>query len=290
MSAFSVRPLQPFGVEVEFDLREKLADRQREELNRLRGEHHLLLFRRQSLSIERQMEVMGAFGPILMSRGDGYGYVSNVHPEGILGNTELEFHSDLDFSPLGAYYALSLHAVEVEDDRTSTIFCSAARAYDNLPSALKQRLLALEALDVQLQDMTGRNRFRDLGPDIPRCIHPLVRHLPLTGRPAIFASRSGTDSVMGMAEADSDALLGTLFDHLYDQSNRYEHRWRQGDLLVWDNRALQHCRGAVAPGTRRTLQRVTVAEPGTGFFDAFPQFRRESYASPSGTAASGVAA
>jgi taurine dioxygenase len=102
----------------------------------------------------------------------------------------------------------------------------------------------------------------------------------VTGRPALYASKSGTDRVLGMSEEESEALLATLFDHLYRASNLYEHRWRTGDLVVWDNRALQHRRAPIPAGMRRTLQRAACAEPGTGIFDAFPQFmQRSSYAS-----------
>jgi taurine dioxygenase len=160
------------------------------------------------------------------------------------------------------------------------VFCSAVRALESLPPETVRRLYALEALDVQLRDLTGRNRLRDSTDDLLRCVHPLIRHLPVTGRPALYASKSGTDRVLGMSEEESEALLATLFDHLYRASNLYEHRWRTGDLVVWDNRALQHRRAPIPAGMRRTLQRAACAEPGTGIFDAFPQFmQRSSYAS-----------
>jgi taurine dioxygenase len=272
--------IAPFGVEVDMDLRKPLIEAEREELAWLRGEHHLLVFRGQSLTLEQQMDVVSCFGPVLRSRDDGFGYVSNVRADGILGDTELEFHSDQDYSPLGAYYVLSLHAIDVEDERTSTVFCSAVRALESLPPETVRRLYALEALDVQLRDLTGRNRLRDSTDDLLRCVHPLIRHLPVTGRPALYASKSGTDRILGMSEEESEALLATLFDHLYRASNLYEHRWRTGDLVVWDNRALQHRRAPIPAGMRRTLQRAACAEPGTGIFDAFPQFmQRSSYAS-----------
>lgn len=271
--------IEPFGVEVTIDLAQPLTPTERAQLAALRVDHHLLVFRGQSLTLDQQMNVLSCFGPVLKSRDDGFGYVSNVRADGILGDTELEFHSDQDYSPLGAYYVLSLHAVEVEDDRTSTVFCSAVRALETLPPATLRRLYALEALDVQLRDLTGRNRLHDSSDDRLRCVHPLIRHLPFSGRPALYASRSGTDRICGLDEAESEALLAELFEHLYRPANLHEHRWRTGDLLVWDNRALQHRRGAIPAGTRRTLQRVSCAEPGTGIFDAFPQLmQRSSYA------------
>jgi taurine dioxygenase len=230
--------------------------------------------------MERQIEVMRGFGPVLMSNDDGIGYVSNVRSDGILGNSELAFHSDLDFSPRGAYHALSLHAIDVDDDRTSTKFASAARAYQRLSPDLRRRIAELEGLDVQLKDVSRRNRLSEIDDETPRLIHPLVRMLPVTGNPSLFVSISGTDSIVGMSPEESDATLGALFAVLYADDNIYEHRWRTGDLLIWDNQALQHRRQAIPDGVRRTLQRVAGAEPGTGFFDVFPQFSHAQYATP----------
>ena len=238
----------------------------------------MLLFRNQSLTLERQIEIMGYFGPVLTTPGDGVGYVSNIRQDGILGDGELSFHSDLDFSPRGAYHALSLHAVDVDDDATSTEFASAALAYRRLPDALRERITSLEALDVQLKDLAGRNRVATIDPDTPRLVHPMVRRLPVTGEPALWTSVSGTDSVIGLPADESDALLEEIFDVLYDPAWLHSHRWRTGDILVWDNQALQHRREAIPPGVRRTLQRVAGADPHSGFFEVFPQFAQSDYA------------
>jgi taurine dioxygenase len=278
MTSLTTKLLEPFGIEVDLDLRHPLNAVQKEALAALRVNHHLLLFREQSLALDQQIEVMRCFGPILMSKDDGYGYVSNARPDGILGDTELEFHSDQDYSPLGAFYALSLQAIDVEDGKTSTVFCSAARAYHALPAELKKRLLAHEALDLQLRDLAGRNRLKETGTGILRCVHPLIRFLPISGRPALYVSRSGTDKIMNLQEEESEALLQTLFGYLYKPSNLLEHFWCRGDLVIWDNRALQHRRAAIPEGMRRTLQRVACAAEGTGIFDAFPEFmKRNNY-------------
>jgi taurine dioxygenase len=278
MRAIRSTSIGPFGIEIDLDLSRPLGSDEVAKLQEMRGLHHLLLFRHQSLSLERQIEVMRGFGPVLMSNGDGVGYVSNVRPDGMLGNGELAFHSDLDFSPRGAYHALSLHAVEVDDDRSSTQFASAARAYQRLDPDLKQRLESMAALDVQLVDMSRRNRLAEITEDTPRLVHPLVRRLPVTGNPSLYASISGTDSIVGLSPDASDALLQMLFQAIYAEDNILEHRWRTGDLIIWDNQALQHRRGAIPAGVRRTLQRVTGAEAGSGFFETFPQFTRGHYA------------
>jgi taurine dioxygenase len=278
MTEISYKPLVPFGIEVQLDLSVPLSEAMQKALQNLRGAHHLLLFRKQRLSLPQQIEAMRAFGPVLLSQGDGVGYVSNVRKDGILGDSELEFHSDLDFSPRGAYHALSLHAVEVDDDVTATQFASSARAYHRLPDDLRALVHSHQALDVQLKDITGRNRVATVDKDTPRLIHPMVRQLPFSGNLGLWASISGTDSIVGLSEKESDTLLGRIFATLYDPTELYEHRWRTGDILIWDNQALQHRRAAIPPGVKRTLQRVAGADPGSGFFDVFPQFKYSQYA------------
>jgi len=76
-----------------------------------------------------------------------------------------------------------------------------------------------------------------------------------------------TALVIGIAEADGEALLEELFTYLYPADEIYEHRWSAGDIIVWDNLAVQHARSAVKGGTR-TLQRVTIAR--FGYWEQYP--------------------
>jgi taurine dioxygenase len=68
-----------------------------------------------------------------------------------------------------------------------------------------------------------------------------------------------------MSEQESDELLGVLFDHLYDKSKEMAHHWREGDLVVWDNIALQHARPNVqSEGPARTLRKTIAPPPKAG--------------------------
>ena len=123
------RPLSPFGVEIDIDVRPR-STVDYVALGARFLEHHLLVFRGQKLSKEEQVDFMSLFGAPLRSSIDGVGYITNeAVPENVLGNGELAFHSDLSFSPK-PFDAISLHAVEVEDGRSSTRFGAAS----SLPS------------------------------------------------------------------------------------------------------------------------------------------------------------
>ena len=71
-----------------------------------------------------------------------------------------------------------------------------------------------------------------------------------------------TDSIVGLDEPSSEALLAELWSELYAPTNVYTHHWRVGDLVVWDNIAVQHARDDVVGGSGRTLRRVPVGRYG----------------------------
>ena len=268
-------PLPGFGVEVRLDLSLPIDEPTREALRQLRATHHLMVFRGQNLSFEQQKDLMSTFGPLLESFGDGFGYVSNDRADGQLGSGELHFHSDLDFSPLGAYYMISLQAIEVANGATSTVFANCVHAFERLPAEIRDKIYGLDAFDVASPHAGGLK----LNTEQPKCVHPVVRHVPVTGRPALFVSKCTTDRILGLSYDESSELLEALWDCLYDPIHLYEQHWHVGDLVVWDNRACQHRRDAFDPNVPRTLQRVTCAEPHSGFYDAFPQFSRDDFGS-----------
>jgi len=255
-----VRELGPFGVEVDFDLRHPLSPREKAELQYLRLTHHLLLFRNQSLTMEEQEAVMSCLGPVLTDEMDRIDYISNTRRDGDAGEGCIPFHSDLSFTS-APFQAISLHALDVEQAPTSTSFCSNLRAYRALPEQLREMLHGCHTLHCCAVDNSSRTRDRELPSYVPRAVHPAVMSHPISGEPLLYVCYQQIDKIFGLSEEESEALLETLFSYLYAPENIYHHEWRNGDLLIWDNLALQHAR-LQAPSGPRTLQRVTCAEKG----------------------------
>lgn len=247
-------PLSPFGRQLRIGLEDGLSTRGREEVQRQFLEDGLLVVEGLDLTMEQQQEFCRTFGPIPASPYENF-YVSNRRADGFLGTKELQWHNDVPYLP-SPYLVAALHAVDVDQDATSTKFVSGVRAYDSLPERLKGRLNGLNALQVRQRRSERRNRLSDLEPGDLCTVHPVIGHQQGTGRPYLFVNENMTACVIGMSEQESDSLLAELFAYLYAEEAVYEHRWRPGDLVVWDNLALQHARGAVGKGAR-TLQRVT---------------------------------
>lgn len=231
--------------------------------------HHLVLLRNVALSEDENTALTEVLGPVSYSspvmREGGqrkFSYVSNRHEDGKLGHGELWFHSDHTFFewPLKA---ISLYALAAPSHGGETLFADAGAAYRRLPENLKQRIHGLRARHVgSYRAFVGdrRPRFDADGKDYSS-IHPLVWQHPDSGEPILFVNRLLTYRIEGLSQDASERLLQELFAVIEDPAHVYTHRWAAGDYLVWDNRQLQHARGAFDPGQARALRRVPIAEP-----------------------------
>jgi taurine dioxygenase len=264
---FDARPIAgaPFGVEATVDLTARFDEAEKDALRGLYRRDGLLLVRGQALTMDEQVEACSIFGPVLRGSRENY-LVSNVEENGLLGDRELLFHSDIPFVP-APYLGGSLHALEVDAGVSATRFASGFSAYERLSQDLRARIDGRNALHVRARAFTRRTKLSDSEPTDNCAVHALVGRQEGSGRPYVFACLDMTALVIGLSEPESDALLDELFATLYAPANVYEHAWQKGDIVIWNNRAVQHARAAVTGG-RRTLQRVTIAE--YGYWDQYP--------------------
>lgn len=271
-----LRPVSDaLGIEVlGLDLTREVSHHDRERLRRAYADHHLLRLHCPGLSDDDHLRFAALFGPLwdeMTSRGL-CSYVSNVREDRIIDKGALLFHSDLAFTPIPTL-GISLYAVEVPADGAPTFFANAVRAWSRLPAPLRERLSPLTGR--HLFDLTSQRgdvpyKLESHPENEPRAEHPLCMRHPDSGREILYASRMQTDRILELPADESDAILAELFSTLYSPDNIYEHRWRAGDLLVWDNLALQHARDDMPEVEARTLRRVTLATAGVA--DQVPGF------------------
>ncbi len=245
-----VRRLEPFGAEIACDLSVPLTANAAAAFRELFYAETLLLFRDQSLSMDQQAALIGHLGPVLPSSGKSY-----LSPEDkVLGTVKLDYHSDLCATPM-PLDAISLLALDVEPDTAWTGFVSGRRAYDILPDDLRARIEPLEVTFMQTLADKARLSY-DVPADALTLVRPIVMRHRITGRPIVYANESSAARIEGLGPAESDALLREVFAYLYGPGNELHHHWRRGDLVVWDNLALQHGRPALDPKLPRRMQRV----------------------------------
>jgi taurine dioxygenase len=257
IEALAWRPLEPFGVEVERDLSQPLAPAEAEQFRDLVHRHGLLLARRQSLTMQRQRELCALLGPILLREGEN-GYMSNEG--GGPAASELNWHADANYTE-HPFDALSLHALDVVDEASSTRFARAETALpERLLAALAGREQEMIAPEYTMLAATTCDR-RDPQAQ-KRGVMPALYVNPHNGRTCVWVAALNTTRLLGLEWETSRDLLHEVYDRLYAPANVLEHRWRNGDFIVWDNIALQHMRGNIESVGKRLLQRVIVGTEG----------------------------
>jgi taurine dioxygenase len=131
-----------------------------------------------------------------------------------------------------------LHAISLPREGGATAFANMQRAYAALPEATRAELAALKTVN-KIEDhdyVTAEDKKRFGAPQI----HPLVRTHPVTGRKGLYFHPGKTDRIEGMGHDESLAFLNDLLDRIIQPDVTYRHRWRVGDMLLVDNRAVLH--------------------------------------------------
>ena len=228
----------------------------------------VIVFRDQKLEPDDQLRFGRRVGELSIIHTEKFAgedpaimYISNVKEDGefvhALPVGEMMFHIDQCYTPNPAK-ATILYAMELPKNGGNTLFADMIAAYDALDGELKSRIAGLEALNVYDYDAGATHTASEVSADAPRHVHPIARTHPVTGQKALFVNRLMTRSVVGLAEAESRELLEILFDHQENPAFVYEHRWRLGDLLMWDNRCTLHARRDFNPEETRLMRRLTV--------------------------------
>ncbi len=257
------------------DLRH-IDSKQAEEILRTWNRYSVLLFRNQSMSSKDLLNFSQRFGilDIAPIQENGRRFVG-AHPElyvvsnvivngeaiGSLGSGEAVWHTDmsyLDMPPI----ASSLYAVEIPSDGGNTHFCCMSSVYQALPEATKRRISDLRIKHDGTYNSGGfvRHGLRETKDPrtSPGAIHPLVCVHPETGRKALYVGRRRNSYIIGLELADSEALLDEIWLNIENKRHAWEHTWRVGDLVLWDNRSTMHRRDAFDAGTRRIMYRTQI--------------------------------
>jgi len=246
-AGFTVRQLAPaLGAEIlGVDLRDPIDDALKQKLLDTWHEHLVILLRNQTLEEDSQVR----FAETLSNLRE------NGEPIGALPDGEMHFHSDQCHQEIPAK-ATVLYAIEVPSRGGNTLFANGYAAYETLPGSIKHRIAGRRALNAYDKDSTLRTAsYENAGSSF---WHPVVRTHPATRRKALYVNRLMTREIEGLSREESDALLRRLFDHQEQRKFVYEHAWRPGDILMWDNRCTVHARTDFPAGERRLLRRVTI--------------------------------
>lgn len=259
------------GVQVDdIDLSKPLSADVAAALRQALDEHVVLLFRGQDLDAAAQVAFTEYFGeaqphPLRTRRTvEGFDNVLILENQPDRPGARNDYwHSDISHAeapPLGTI----LHARVVPEGKGDTMVCNMYRAWETLSPGMRRMIEGLNAWHSAAATQRRNNLEHNDGNEIrsvpdPR-LHPVVRTMPETGRKALFVNPHFVTHFEDMSEAESKPLLDYLIAHAARPENVYRHRWRAGDVLMWDNRASMHY--AVRdylPSDHRLMHRTTIA-------------------------------
>ena len=276
---------------VDFSL--PVPDDVKDALRRAWADHLVLLIRGQTIDDEQLLAASGIFGPPheaasrkyhldvgekvddkhMISRHPSVSIISNldkngnpVKDNGGLGSYEVVWHTDNSYvqvPPAGSMlYSLEIPPSEAGGD---TSFNNQYLAYEELPEDLKKAIAGKS----QIHD-SSRNSAGILRPgvrlpatpeDVEGPVHPLVRVHPVTGRKALYLGRRRqwpSNYIIGLSNEESEALLDKLWAHATQPKYAWTHKWRVGDIVLWDNRCCMHYRTEIDTRYRRVMHRTTI--------------------------------
>lgn len=264
------------GAEVKsVDLR-NLDDRAFTGLRKAWLDYSVVLFRNQTLSDQDLIVFSRRFGDLDWAPVQETGrrfvadmpeiyIVSNVIENGVpigsLGAGEAVWHTDMSYLELPPKASV-LYAVEVPPSGGNTSFCGMYSIYEALPPALKSRIAGLRIKHDGTYNSGGYVRQGVSPTDDPRnspgAVHPLVCTHPETGRRMLYLGRRRNAYLVGLELAESEALLNELWAVVARPEFAWEHAWRVGDLVLWDNRCTMHRRDPFDMAARRIMHRTQI--------------------------------
>jgi taurine dioxygenase len=238
--------------------------------------HQVLLFRGQSLGDRDLIAFSRRFGDLDWAPVQESGrrfveglpeiyIVSNVkvngEPIGSLGAGEAVFHTDMSYLETPPIASM-LYAIEVPPTGGNTSFCSMYAVYEALPDDLKRRLAGLRIKHDGTYNSGGYVREGVTPSDDPRtspgAVHPLVCTHPDTGRRMLYLGRRRNAYIPDLELAASESLLDELWSYMARRQFAFEHVWRVGDLVLWDNRCTMHRRDPFDDAARRIMHRTQI--------------------------------
>lgn len=265
-----------FGIDVN-----NIDDKEFEFIKEAYIRHHMLCFREQTLSARSLVVFSERFGQVLPH--DNRAYTLKGEPKILVLSNDIDehgnqigvidagdtWHSDHQFKNRPANCTI-LYSLKNPSIGGATDFANMSASYEALPKAVKYLIEGLQGIHSVSKLKNKRVKIsgkRENGIDfykqqesiIRDVEHPLVRTHPETGKKSIYCSPRFTIKIKGMPKKEGDSLLDELINFSLKKEFCYSHNWRDNDLIMWDNRCLNHrASGGYQHPDIRLMYRTTV--------------------------------
>ena len=252
------------------DLSVKLGSEVKREIHDAWLKYQVLVFPNQKLTEDEQIRFARSWGKFPVrdryekraekgTADKSIMLVSNIRkngkPIGSLPDGEMMFHTDGAYDENPYNYTM-LYALELPSSGGNTLFANMYKAYQELENDLKQKLANCTANHGYYSATVQRGEHQ--GAFSGEFAHPVFIEHNETGRTALYISRLLTLRIPELSKKESDLVLDKLFDHSERREFIYEHVWKVGDLVMWDNRCINHARTDFSRTERRLLRRNVI--------------------------------
>jgi taurine dioxygenase len=221
--------------------------------------HRVLVFPGQDLAPREMLRFAHLFGEIRPHPDQRFCVpdcpevmlIGNLKEDGeyrsLFVNSREEWHADLTYTAT-PNKATMLYALDVPPEGGDTLFADMVAAYDSLDEGMRAAIEGRGAIyDYVCMDAVLREHDPGRPPltaetkrALPPVTHPLAPAHPATGQRSLYLSPEVISHVEGMGAAESKAFVARLLAHATQDRHVYRHRWRVGDLVLWDNRCTNH--------------------------------------------------
>ena len=270
-------PLEQIGIQI-LDLDVALVTpREIEEIKQLVYDYKLVIFREQKINDNQYLEFAQKIGTPQVYPQDNYHHPE--HPEIFVSSNLLKDGKKFGVRGTGRYWHTDCAFLEeplpltmlypqiLPESIRETYYIDMQQVYQKLPAHLKSyvdgKYLIHEGkwrYKVQEWDIDKAiiDILRDIEERFPAVRHPAVVTHPVSGAKILYASSGFTTGIEGLDYETNQKILPELFAFIERQEHIHTHVWQDGDLILWENRTLNHMASKVAPGEKSVSYRIGV--------------------------------
>ena len=199
--------------------------------------------------------------------------VENGKKIGVSG-TGHYWHTDCAFESKPLSFTSVYPQIFPEDSR-GTMYTDMVRIYREMPAHLRAYVDGVYAIQagqlrykVQASDIDKslKELLERINREVPPVRHPAVIEHPVTGEKSLYLNSGFTVALEGLTHEENQRRLAELFDFIERPVHVHTHLWRKHDLIVWDNRTLNHMSSAIKPGQQSKMYRI-------GIYDGLPFYK-----------------
>lgn len=267
----------PFGVEIKIDLSNPLSDSQKNILKELLYQYKVLVIKNLLLDDSKFQYLASLFGEFFVAQQNNPSLGSKDSDSSIVvvGNKADEF----EFSYLGSQEVLPhsdhqwlekpssaslLYAIDIELGASPTIWYDMAKIYADLSQEVKNEIQHLKIITYNpfyrpFGSVSAKYVNKDIDiPDGETYAHPLVRTHPFTGVKSLYLHQAYEMEFTSLAIDKGECLMELLHREMDQSLYKYEHKWQNNDVVIWDNSSTVHYRPMFDKNIRRVLKRISL--------------------------------